>query len=96
MGLRRPFIIRRVQGSSMLPSLKPGRIVVGWCYSLALKPGQLIIFTHQGREMIKRIQNIEADEFFVVGDNPSASTDSRSFGRVSRQQIMARVLGVGR
>jgi nickel-type superoxide dismutase maturation protease len=78
----------------MLPTLRQGKIVVGWRYARRLKPGQIVIIKHQGREMIKRLQAIEADKLFVVGDNPSASTDSRSFGRVSRQQLVARVLVV--
>ena len=80
----------------MLPNLKSGKLVLGWCYSVKFQPGQVVIFKHQGREMIKRIQDIEVDGLFVVGDNPSASTDSRNFGRITKAQVRARVLGAGR
>jgi signal peptidase I len=35
-------------------------------------------------------QQIKEDEFFVMGDNRSASLDSRVFGAISRQQIVGR------
>lgn len=34
---------------------------------------------------------LEKDEFFVMGDNRAASSDSRSFGRVLRKSIKGRV-----
>ncbi|MBK9974606.1 MAG: signal peptidase I [Planctomycetes bacterium] len=35
---------------------------------------------------------LEADEYFVLGDNPLASRDSRQFGPVSREAIKGRVV----
>ena len=45
-----------------------------------------------GLAIIKRIASIEAGgSLFLAGDNPAASTDSRQFGLVPREQIVARV-----
>jgi hypothetical protein len=44
--------------------------------------------------MIKRIQSLQADgAAFLVSDNPAApgATDSRSFGAVPRDLLLARV-----
>jgi type IV secretory pathway protease TraF len=41
--------------------------------------------------MVKRIHEIEGDRFFLVGDNAAASTDSRTFGTVEREYLVARL-----
>lgn len=60
-----------------------------------LRPGDVVVARQPDRphlEIIKRIRSIDAaGTIFLVGDNPMASTDSRDFGAVSREQILARV-----
>jgi type IV secretory pathway protease TraF len=75
----------------MSPNLTPGRIVLGWNIGKP-KVGELIIFRHQGLDKIKRVSSIENDAFYVLGDNPDESTDSRSFGYIERGQVVARVV----
>jgi len=89
--MKQPFLIRRVVGLSMSPNLKPGRIILGLSLGKP-KVGELIIFNHDGLEKIKRVDKIETNTVFVLGDNPSQSTDSRQFGNVDSSQIIARVL----
>lgn len=73
------FLLRRVQGESMLPTLKHGQIVVAFKHKKP-KVNDIVIFENDGREKIKRVRSINKKTFFVIGDNSVASTDSRSFG----------------
>ena len=61
-----------------------------------LRVGEMVVARRPDRpqlEIIKRIQAVDGNgAIFLVGDNPSSSTDSREFGPVSREQIVARVL----
>jgi nickel-type superoxide dismutase maturation protease len=45
------------------------------------------------RELIKRVQGIAANgKLTLVGDNPGASTDSRTFGTVSPGLVIGRAI----
>lgn len=46
----------------------------------------------EGREMVKRVQNVHDREVFVTGDNKRESTDSRHFGPVKTGQIIGQVV----
>jgi len=74
----------------MLPSLKPGRIVLA-VRSRRLKVGDIVIVRHAGLEKIKRITQIDASKVFVRGDNSGASTDSRYFGWLPLEAVAAKV-----
>jgi nickel-type superoxide dismutase maturation protease len=60
-----------------------------------LRVGEVVVARPPDRpelEIIKRIQAIDPDGTCVLaGDNPTRSTDSRDFGPVPRDQIIARV-----
>lgn len=86
------FIIRRVVGKSMLPSLRPGQIVICVRRIRNLKPGHVVVIRHKGVEKIKRISDITSNGIFVLGDNPNSSTDSRDFGSISRKNVAAKVI----
>lgn len=44
------------------------------------------------RLILKRIERIEVERYFVSGDNPSESTDSRAFGPVAKKDILGKVI----
>ena len=88
----RPFTIRKVSGHSMMPTLPPKTMVWGFRWFNRLKIGDVIIFKHQEREKIKRIDNIDADKLYVLGDHKEASTDSRTYGWINAEDVIAKVI----
>lgn len=87
-----PFTIRKVSGHSMMPTLPPKTMVWGFRWFNRLKVGDVIIFKHQGREKIKRIDKIKEDKLFVLGDHREASSDSRDYGWVETEEVIAKVI----
>ena len=83
-----------VCGESMLPSYRPGDwLVVGvrWpvssgCVVVARDPRQ------RERLVVKRILRREPAGWWLAGDNPDESTDSRTYGAVPDDLVLARVL----
>lgn len=84
----------RVEGTSMQPTLQPGDFLS----VRALRPGeptrgQLVVVRLDEREVVKRViaepgeRGLQANEFWVEGDNVAASTDSRAAGPVTRDAI---------
>lgn len=76
----------------MLPSLMPGQVVIGVRRPKRLRPGQIVIISHDGLEKVKRIQGMRSNQVFVQGDNRAKSTDSRSFGWLPAAAVQARVI----
>jgi len=75
----------------MAPKLHAGQLVIGR-QTRELKPGDVVIISHNGLEKIKRIEKQQGDLIYLLGDNPQASTDSRSFGWVQAKTIIAKVV----
>lgn len=75
-----------------MPVLPPGTIVYGWRWFKQLKPGDVVIFLHNEKEKIKRIDKIENNKVFLTGDHELASTDSRQFGWLDLDTIIAKVV----
>lgn len=81
----------------MAPLLRSGALVVAHPLepSSELRVGDVVVARRPDRptlEIIKRIQAVTpAGAYVLAGDNPDASTDSRHFGEVTRDQIVARV-----
>ena len=94
-----PWIsLNRVTGSSMLPTLRNGQIVI---VSHRREPseGDVVVANHPttGAAIIKRLVKIEADGYWLEGDahNPStaaASQDSWTFGPVQLNDISGTVV----
>ena len=92
---RRDWFPVRVEGPSMLPTLKPGDV-------LAVRPprhgephtGQLVVLRRGDIEIVKRVtETVEghalgAEEIWLTGDNLDASTDSRTTGPAARQDVV--------
>jgi nickel-type superoxide dismutase maturation protease len=89
-----------VDGPSMAPTLLPGDFVVGTGAG-RVRPGAVVVVEHPrrpGYEMVKRVAvmpregtaggRLGADEHWLLGDDPSFSTDSRAFGAVPRSAIV--------
>lgn len=78
----------------MYPTIKSGQFVVVR-KKLPVNPvGKLIVFENQGLLKIKRIKKLDHNNFWVVGDNPEFSQDSRHFGAVSKQVVKGFVIKV--
>src|SRR5688500_18711976 len=91
----KPFRVE-VRGSSMLPGLSPGDRGLAVAAS-RYRRGDVVVVEHPARpgfEMVKRVAGLPGDrtpdggvlapdEFWIEGDLPEASTDSRSFGPVA-------------
>lgn len=90
--LKSPLIMRKIHGHSMMPVLPPGTIVWIWTGIKRFRPGQTIVFQHQGKEKIKRLDRLENDKIFVVGDHSAASTDSNDFGWIPKSKIIGVVI----
>ena len=84
----------RVEGDSMLPTLKNGdRVLVEKTANLRI--GDVVVAKHPFRitPIIKRITEFSTSgKLFLSGDNPDESTDSRTFGEVPEKDILGRVI----
>jgi nickel-type superoxide dismutase maturation protease len=92
-----PLMRFRVKDRSMEPSIGEGEYVVINRLAYLLRkprPGDIVVVRHPKEErfLIKRIAEVEAGGFIVVGDNEEYSIDSRQFGPVSRDMIVGKVL----
>lgn len=85
------MIVRRVTGSSMEPKLRAGQLLLATRLFRHVHPGQVVVVIHDGKEKVKRVERIQNDKVFVIGDNLSASKDSRHFGWLDREQIVGLV-----
>ena len=76
----------------MLPVLKHGDRVIAIPYrGEQLQSGAVVVMTHpgQGQLIIKRLSAPCHGGWWVLGDNPASSSDSRQFGPVAATAIKA-------
>ena len=87
----------RVEGRSMLPTLKPDEdvLVVPVTRMTVLSPGDVVVCIHPfrpGLRMVKRVSETFYDGgCYVLSDNAAEGNDSRSFGAIAREQIVGLV-----
>lgn len=87
----------KVLGKSMEPLICEGQsLLVSFLPYFFRKPkaGEIIVLRSpkDKRYVVKRIQKIEKDRYFVVGDNKDKSTDSREFGLITKKDIVGKVI----
>ena len=93
-----PFRVE-VTGRSMEPALLPGDYLVA-TKARSIRRGALVVVGRPGQpdfELVKRVAAVggdriegrilEPDEYWIVGDRSELSTDSRTFGPVTKDQI---------
>ena len=85
-----------VHGSSMESTYREGdRLFVSRILYLVTSPGindvVVVKDPRDGRLLLKRITKIIGGKYFVEGDNPDSSTDSRTFGEIERENILGKV-----
>ncbi|HEX4541218.1 MAG TPA: nickel-type superoxide dismutase maturation protease [Acidimicrobiales bacterium] len=89
-------LVRRVEvtGPSMRPALEPGDrlLVLVW---RRIRAGDMVALAdprEPTRTLVKRVGRVDDATLTVLGDDPAASTDSRSFGPVSRRTVLGRAV----
>ncbi len=87
------FERREVTGASMTPTLSPGdRVLFRRIGRRPVRDGSIVLVVDPrdgATELIKRVTAVDGQVAWVVGDNPGASTDSRTFGWVPRAHLRA-------
>jgi nickel-type superoxide dismutase maturation protease len=90
-----PFGFVVVSGPSMVPTLRHGdRVLVR--YRARARPGDVVVATRPDQPslvIVKRAVRREAGGWWLEGDNPFGSDDSRAFGLVADAAILGRVVG---
>jgi len=80
----------------MLPTLSPGDFVLVDPHGFDGRPPQpsdVLVARHpyQPTVIVKRVAEVVDGGVTLVGDNPEASSDSRSFGTITFDAIIGRV-----
>ena len=88
---RKLLLIRRVVGSSMEPTFAEGQVLIASPLA-RVRLHDVVLLRHNGLEKLKRVAKLEGGMVFLAGDNPAASTDSRHFGRLSKDVITGTVI----
>jgi nickel-type superoxide dismutase maturation protease len=93
-GSGKPFGLAEVTGPSMVPTLRHGdQLLVR--YGARVRAGDVLMMRHplqQDLLIVKRAVERREGGWWVLGDNPFAEPDSRVFGVVPDELVLARVL----
>lgn len=89
-----PFGIVTIAGPSMVPTLRHGdRALVR--YRARVRAGDVVVArppTHPQLVIVKRALRREAGGWWLEGDNPFGSDDSRTFGPVADAAVLGRLV----
>jgi nickel-type superoxide dismutase maturation protease len=88
-----PILHFTIHEDSMLPTLKPGDSVLVFKW-LKIKPGDVVVARQQDRVVIKKIAKIIGKDYYLLGDNPTSSLDSRKLGPVAKRDILGAVVHI--
>ncbi len=89
----------RVRGNSMAPLYLEGDIleVDPYAYErIAPQVGDKVLVEHPYRRnhlLVKEIRTVTPDKVFIRGINADESTDSRSFGMLSKNRLKGKIKG---
>lgn len=89
-GIHLPYSLVRIVGLSMEPELCNGEMWLVRSGFRRVKSGSVIVFSLPDRPhlvQVKRVIRREDGGWWVEGDNPHHSTDSRDFGAVPENSI---------
>ncbi|WP_240796481.1 nickel-type superoxide dismutase maturation protease [Streptomyces sp. RFCAC02] len=86
--------LAEVYNPSMLPTLRPGdQLLLG--YGARVRPGHVVVVRHPFQHdllIVKRAAERRPGGWWVVGDNPMVTNDSREFGVVPDGLVVARAV----
>lgn len=89
-----PFGRAVVHGPSMVPTLRDGdRLLVR--YGVPVRPGDIVVARHPFQQdllLVKRAVGRREGGWWLLGDNPYAEGDSRLFGTVPDELVLARAV----
>lgn len=93
LGSRHKYIC---EGKSMNPTLKDGEVVLVDREFEKIEVGDIVLaknpFEKNG-EVVKRVASInDLGHYFLLGDNPDDSEDSRHYGAVTGEYIKGKVV----
>ncbi|WP_079032381.1 nickel-type superoxide dismutase maturation protease [Streptomyces specialis] len=86
--------LAEVYNPSMLPTLRPGDQLV-LSYGARVRPGHVVVMRHPFQHdllIVKRVVERRSGGWWVVGDNPEVTNDSREFGVVPDGLVVARAM----
>ncbi len=105
--LKTVVFIGYVPSASMEPTIKSGSMIIGSRIYGTLDVGDIIIFNHDGKQLVKRIAAgpggsitvgdmtyiVPEDSYFVLGDNSENSYDSRYWTEtyVKKKDVIAKL-----
>ncbi|MBI4039215.1 nickel-type superoxide dismutase maturation protease [Candidatus Daviesbacteria bacterium] len=89
----------KIYGHSMEPELRENQQIIAsstpyWFTSP--RKGDVVVVKHpqENRVIIKRITRVDHNTYWVLGDNPRSSSDSRHFGPITKNNILAKIIFV--
>lgn len=81
------IFLRRVSGDSMLPTLRPGQVVV--CHEIRkFMAGQIVVAFVGGREVIKRIAKIDGATIYLGVDDIAHAHNGKYYAKIVDTNIM--------